>query len=112
MLAFEPLRNERSIDAAQTDCAWFSMNQVAEMSRQKLMDQAAVERERIREWLLPYMMDGKPKSFTKGEYRQLATAYLGSFSKAAFDHAWIAAIEDSGRQDWYEPLSRHLASRH
>jgi hypothetical protein len=46
------------------------------------------------------------KAFTKDEYRQMATADLGAFSKAAFDYGWIAAIEDSGRQDWYEPLSR------
>ena len=74
--------------------------------RQALMDQAIAERERLRSWLLPHMGNGKPKAFTKDEYRQLATADLGSFSKAAFDHAWIAAIEDSGRQDWYAPLPR------
>ncbi len=57
------------------------------------------------------MANGKPKAFTKGEYRQLATVDLGTFSKAAFDHAWIAAIEDSGLQDWYEPLSRRRMAR-
>ena len=76
------------------------------MSRQKLMDQAIAERERLRNWLLRHMADGKPKASTKDEYRQLAAADLGAFSKAAFDHAWIAAIEDSGRQDWYDPLPR------
>ena len=75
-------------------------------SRQALIDQAIAERKRLRDWLLPHMMDGKPKAFTKEDYRQLATADLGTFSKAAFDHAWIAAIEDSGRQDWYDPLPR------
>ena len=79
--------------------------------RQALMDKAIAERERLRDWLLPYMADGKPKAFTKDEYRQLATVDLGSFSKAAFDHAWIAAIEDSGRQDWYEPLPRRRMVR-
>jgi hypothetical protein len=74
--------------------------------RQTLMDQAIAERERLRNWLLPHMANGKPKAFTKDQYRQLATADLGTFSKAAFDDAWIAAIEDSGRQDWYEPLPR------
>ena len=57
------------------------------------------------------MANGKPKAFTKDEYRQLAAADLGSFSKAAFDHAWIAAIEDSGRQDWYDPLPRRRMAR-
>jgi hypothetical protein len=75
-------------------------------SRQALIDQAVAEREQLRDWLLPHMADGKPKAFTKDEYRQLATADLGAFSKAAFDHAWISAIEDSGRQDWYDPLPR------
>lgn len=74
--------------------------------RQALMDQAIAERERLRDWLLPYMADGKPKAFTKDEYSQLATVDLGTFSKAAFDHAGIAAMSRSGRQDWYEPLPR------
>ena len=74
------------------------------MHRQAMMDKAIAERKRLRDWLLPHMANGKPKAFTKDDYRQLATADLGSFSKAAFDHAWIAAIEDSGRQDWYDPL--------
>jgi hypothetical protein len=75
-------------------------------SRQALTDQAIAERNRLRDWLLPHMANGKSKAFTKDEYRQMAASDLGAFSKAAFDHAWIAAIEDSGRQDWYEPLSR------
>ena len=79
--------------------------------RQALMDQAIAERKRLRNWLLPHMGNGKPKAFTKDEYRQLATVDLGSFSKAAFDDACIAAIEDSGRQDWYEPLSRRKMAR-
>lgn len=75
-------------------------------SRQAMMGKAIAERQRIKEWLLPYMANGRPKAFTKDQFRQLATAELGTFSKAAFDHAWISAIEDGGRHDWYEPLSR------
>ena len=67
------------------------------------MDKAIAERQRIRDWLLPHMKDGKPKAFTKDQYRLLAVSELGAFSKAAFDHGWISAIEDSGRQDWYDP---------
>jgi hypothetical protein len=37
------------------------------------MDKAIAERERLRDWLLPHMEGGKPKAFTKDEYRQLAT---------------------------------------
>ena len=79
--------------------------------RRRLIDQAIAERERLRDWLLPHMANGKPKAFTKDEYRQLAAADLGAFSKAAFDHAWISAIEDSGRQDWYDPLPRRRIAR-
>lgn len=81
-------------------------------SRQAMMDKAIAERQRIKDWLLPNMADGKPKAFTKEQYRQLAAADLGSFSKAAFDHAWIAAIEDSGRQDWYDPKPRTRKTAH
>ena len=79
--------------------------------RLALMDQAIAERERLRDWLLPHMANGKSKAFTKDQYRQLAAADLGAFSKAAFGHAWIAAIEDSGQQDWYEPLPRRRMVR-
>lgn len=75
-------------------------------SRQTMMDKAITERQRIRDWLLPHMKGGKPKAFTKDHYRLLAGSELGPFSKAAFDDAWISAIEDSGRQDWYDPKPR------
>lgn len=71
-----------------------------------MIKKAIEERERLRTWLLPHMAEGKAKAFTKEQYRQLASADLGTFSKAAFNHAWIAAIEDSGRQDWYDPKPR------
>jgi hypothetical protein len=45
------------------------------------------------------MAAGKAKAFTKEQYRKLASADLGPFSKAAFDHDWISAIEESGRKD-------------
>ena len=73
-----------------------AMSQPIDKRRQALMDQAIAERKRLRDWLLPYMADGKPKAFTKDEYRQLATADLGAFPKAAFDHAWIAPIRGFG----------------
>lgn len=75
-------------------------------SRQAMMDKAIAERQRIKEWLMPHMAGGRAKAFTKEQYRQLAGADLGIFSKASFDHAWISAIEDSGRQDWYDPKTR------
>ena len=66
-------------------------------TRQALMDKAIAERNRLRDWLLPHMANGKPKAFTKDEYRQLATVDLGAFSKAAFDHAWISVTDDGVR---------------
>lgn len=70
------------------------------------MDKAIADRLRCRDWLIPQMAASRPKSFTKEQYRQLAAAELGEMSKAAFDSAWIWAIEDSGRQDWYDPKPR------
>lgn len=32
-------------------------------------------------------------------------------SKSAFDFGWMAAIEDTGRHDWYEPLRRRLLTK-
>jgi len=52
------------------------------------------------------MSGGKPKVFTKEQYRQLAMAELGPITKAVFADAWIGAIEDIGRQDWYDPKPR------
>jgi hypothetical protein len=75
-------------------------------SRQAMMDKAIAERQLVKDWLLPHMAAGKAKAFTKEQYRLLAAADLGIFSKASFDHAWISAIEDSGRQDWYDPKPR------
>lgn len=75
-------------------------------TREAMMARADADRDRITEWLASWMESGKPKAFTKDQYRQLATAQLGNFSKAAFDFAWIAAIETTGRQDWYIPKTR------
>jgi hypothetical protein len=68
-----------------------------------MMDQAIAERQRIRDWLMPHIKGGKPKAFTKDQYRLLAASELGPFSKAAFDHAWVSAIEDTSRQDLVRP---------
>ena len=76
-----------------------------ESPRKALFEAAQADRERCRKWLLPHMSDGKAKHFTKDQYRQMAMAELG-ISKSAFDHAWVWAIEDTGRQDWYDPKPR------
>lgn len=42
---------------------------------------------------------------TKAALRDAAMREL-KVSKNSFDSAWIAAIEDTGRRDWYEPMRR------
>lgn len=66
---------------------------------------AREDREKCRDWLIPHMSEGKPKLHTKDGYRDLARQEF-SFSSAAFNDAWIWAVEDTGRQDWYESRGR------
>jgi len=66
--------------------------------------------QRCRDWLLPFMRVNQPRFLTKDELRSAAMREL-KVSKNAFDVGWIAAIEDSGRHDWYEPLRRRLRVR-
>ena len=56
------------------------------------------------------MQNNQPKFLTKDELRVAAIREL-NVSKNAFDFGWIAAIEDTGRQDWYEPLRRQRRAR-
>jgi hypothetical protein len=79
--------------------------------KQLLQAKAEDERQRCTAWLLPFLRTGQPKYLTKYELRAVAIAELG-VSKSSFDGAWINAIEDTGRHDWYEPLRKrrqHLA---
>jgi hypothetical protein len=72
---------------------------------QELYEKAAQERQRCSDWLLPFIRDKQPKFLTKAELRDAALREL-NVSKNSFDFAWIEAIEQTGRHDWYEPL-RH-----
>ena len=74
---------------------------------QELYEKAEDERQRCRDWLLPFLRDNQPKFLTKAELRDAATREL-KVSKNSFDFAWIEAIEQTGRYDWYEPLRRRL----
>ena len=73
------------------------------LNPQAKIDKALRDQKRCRDWLMPHMALGSPKLFTKERYRELALAELGPMSKASFDEAWIWAIEDSRRPDWYGP---------
>jgi hypothetical protein len=68
-----------------------------------LSEKADAERRRCRNWLLPFMQNNQPKFLTKDELRSVAMREL-DVSRLSFDMAWIMAIEDTGRHDWYEPL--------
>jgi hypothetical protein len=81
------------------------------LDQQAVIEKAHQDRQRCREWLMPHMEAGKPKAFTKEQYRQFAIAELGAISKASFDYAWIWAIEDSNRQDWYDPLPQRKETK-
>ena len=66
--------------------------------------------ERCRQWLLDYIRPGQPKHTTKAALRDAAMREL-KISKNSFDAAWIAAIEETARHDWYEPLRRQQRTR-
>jgi hypothetical protein len=75
--------------------------------RQELYEKAAEERQRCRDWLLPFLRDNQPKFLTKVELRDATIREL-NVSKNSFDFAWIEAIEETGRHEWYEPLRRRF----
>jgi hypothetical protein len=78
--------------------------------QQKLSQKADEERHRCRDWLLRFIKDNQPKFLTKAELRNAAIREL-NVSKNSFDFAWIDAIEEAGRQDWYEPLRQRMRTK-
>ena len=70
---------------------------------QILANKAEREREACRDWLLTIMRASRHKTRTKADLRAEAVARF-SVSKSSFDHAWIAAIEETRNYAWYEPL--------
>jgi hypothetical protein len=83
---------------------------MAKSRSQQLSEQFTEQWQRCRDWLVPFMQNNPPKFLTKDELRSAAMREL-KVSKNAFDFAWMAAIEDTGRQDWYEPLRRRLRTK-
>ena len=71
--------------------------------KKELSDKAEAERRQCQDWLMRFVRDGRPKTLTKAELRDAAMREL-KISKHSFDFAWIWVIEETGRQDWYEPL--------
>ena len=70
--------------------------------KKELWAKAEAERERCRQWLLNLMRPGQTKPATKDVLCAAAMREL-KISKNSFNAAWIAAIEDAGRHDWYAP---------
>jgi hypothetical protein len=56
------------------------------------------------------MRNNQPKFLTKDELCSAAMREL-NVSKLSFDISWIMATEDTGRQDWYEPLRHRSRTR-
>jgi len=78
--------------------------------QQELSEKAGEERRKCRDWLLKFMRGNQPKFLTKAELREAAIRELG-VSKHSFDFAWVSAIEETGREDWYEPLRRRFRTK-
>jgi hypothetical protein len=77
---------------------------------QELSAQFTDQWQRSRDWLLPFMRDNRPKFLTKDELCSAAMREL-NVSKNAFNLGWMAAIEDTGRHDWYQPLRKRLRTK-
>jgi hypothetical protein len=78
--------------------------------KRELMERADAEQRLCEEWLLPFMEPGRPKFATKAELRAAAIRQFG-VSKSSFDRAWIGAIIETGREDWYEPLRQRRKAK-
>ena len=80
---------------------------VTKTRSEELSERFTEQWHRCRDWLLPFMQNNQPKFLMKDELRAAAMREL-NVSKNAFDAAWVIAIEDTGRLDWYEPLRKRL----
>jgi hypothetical protein len=71
---------------------------------------AEEEIQRCTEWLVQFMQNNEPKFLTKREFCRAAMEEL-KVSKNSFNCAWINAIEETGRHDWYQPLRRRFRTK-
>jgi hypothetical protein len=72
--------------------------------------QAEDEMLRCTVWLGQFMGNGEPKFLTNNELCRAAIEEL-KVSKNSFNLAWINAIEEAGRHDWYQPLRRRYRAK-
>ena len=73
--------------------------------REQAFEAAEAKRQECAEWLKKFMRPGQLKPMTKDELFDLARESI-SISRSGFDRAWIMAIEETGRHDWYQGRRR------
>lgn len=71
---------------------------------------AEEEMRRCTDWLVQFMRNNEPRFLTKRELCRAAMVEL-KVSKNSFNLAWISAIEETGRHDWYQPLRRRFRTK-
>jgi hypothetical protein len=71
---------------------------------------AEEEMRRCTDWLVQFVRNSGPKFLTKSQLCRAAMEEL-KVSKNSFNFAWVSAIEETGRHDWYQPLRRRLRTK-
>lgn len=87
-------------------CGGESVNQ-----KQLAFMEAEKRRLACAEWIAKFIQPGQQRTITKEDLYGLAKAELG-ISRSGFDQAWIMAIENADRQDWYNPARRTREQSH
>jgi len=78
--------------------------------KEEQSEKAMEEMQRCTDWLVRFMRNKEPKFVTKGDLCRAAMEQL-KVSKNSFNSAWINAIEETGRRDWYQPLRRRFRTK-
>ena len=80
---------------------------------QKQLAYMAAEKQRraCAKWIAKFIQPGQQRTITKEELYRLAKEEL-SISRYGFDQAWIMAIENADRQDWYNPARKTREQSH
>ena len=73
--------------------------------------EAEKRRRACAEWIAKFIQPGQQRTITKEDLYGLAKAELG-ISRSGFDQAWIMALENADRQDWYNPARRTSEQSH
>ena len=71
--------------------------------KQIAFEEARQRTNKCREWLKQFMSVGVQRVHTKDELFEMAKNDM-ELTRMNFDDAWVWAIEEMGRQDWYESI--------